>query len=145
MDMKPGAGLSGGYLRSKSYVVALLLSKSADDPFCYRQLVGSLRSIDRKEFYFVLFVCETVEREISHFGVSVFYSASRGCDERHAASAEITRLYKRSRFMITFLVNGREGSVGRKYHVILQFTHCLERQSRHIPECAARFFESIVR
>ena len=70
-------------------------------------LIGSLISLDRKEFDLMLVEFLTVLREAANLRMSVFYPAAGPGAKLHGFDTQILKLYKWLRLMIPFLVNKR--------------------------------------
>ena len=145
VDVQTGTGFTDGDLRGKRHIQTFLVSQVADDPFCHGQLFCCFLCVHGQKFDLVLFVDQTLEGEVPHFGVTVFDSAAGAGDIVHAELTEFTEFCVGSGFVIAFLVNSGKAAVVFRDHVIFQFAHCLKFQTGGLLECFASLVERVFR
>ena len=129
--MEAAAGLADGDLRGEGDIDAVLVGQRADDPLGDEQLVSRSLEVGRQELDLVLFVHQSLLREVAHLRVAVLDLAARLGDVLHGAHAELGRLVEGRGLMVAPLVGRKEEILLRADDIELQFAHNVEIKTRH--------------
>ena len=128
VDVQTATSLAYCNLRSKAQVYTIVAAEFAENPLCDNQLFYSRFSLTRKEFYFLLLVVEIAISEVPDLGVSVLNLTATLSNKVHCFLADELVVCKRSRLVVTALVNSWEHSVFALVgnDVVFEFAQSLE-------------------
>ena len=136
--MEAAAGLADGDLRGEGDIDAVLVGQRADDPLGDEQLVGRSLEVGGQELDLVLFVHQSLLREVAHLRVAVLDLTARLGNVLHGAHTELGRLVEGRGLVVAPLVGRKKEILLRADDIELQFAHDVEIETRHTAQLFVR-------